>query len=74
MLKVDGYAGYNHTEATLVGCWAHARRKYIEAKTVQPKGKTGSADQALNLIQKLYGIETSITDATPEHKLQVRQE
>ena len=53
-----GYAGYNHTEATLVGCWAHARRKFIEAKAVQPKGKTGRADQALNLIQKLYGIET----------------
>jgi len=68
------YAGYNHTEATLVGCWAHARRKFIEAKAVQPKGKTGRADQALNLIQKLYGIETSIADATPEHKLQVRQE
>ena len=74
LLQVDGYAGYNHTEAILVGCWAHARRKFIEAKAVQPKGKTGRADQALNLIQKLYGIETSIADATPEYKLQVRQE
>ncbi len=74
LLQVDGYAGYNHTEAILVGCWAHARRKFIEAKAVQPKGKTGRADQALNLIQKLYGIETSIADATPEHKRQVRQE
>lgn len=74
LLQVDGYAGYNHTEATLVGCWAYARRKFIEAKAVQPKGKIGRADQALNLIQKLYGIETSIVDATPEHKLQVRQE
>lgn len=74
LLQVDGYAGYNHTEATLVGCWAHVRRKFIEAKAVQPKGKTGRADQALSLIQKLYGIETAITDATPEYKLQVRQE
>lgn len=74
LLQVDGYAGYNHTEATLVGCWAHARRKFIEAKAVQPKGKTGRADQALNLIQKLYGIETSIANATPEYKLKVRQE
>ena len=74
LLQVDGYAGYNKTGATLVGCWAHARRKFIEAKAVQPKGKTGRADQALNMIQKLYGIEKSITDLAPEEKQQARQE
>ena len=31
-LHVDGYAGYEQTQATLVGCWAHARRKFVEAK------------------------------------------
>ena len=31
-LHVDGYAGYHTvTGVTLVGCWAHARRKYDEA-------------------------------------------
>ena len=34
---------------------ARARCKFMDAKAVQPKGKTGRADQALNLIKKLYG-------------------
>jgi hypothetical protein len=41
-LQVDGYAGYEQTSATLAGCWAHARRKLIEAQ--QGKGETGKAD------------------------------
>lgn len=47
-LQVDGYAGYEKTHATLVGCWAHARRKFVEAQKAQGKGKTGKADVALN--------------------------
>ncbi len=31
-LQVDGYAGYHQTDATLVGCWAHARRKFVEER------------------------------------------
>jgi hypothetical protein len=55
----DGYPGYNVLEKThkRLGCWAHARRKFIEAQKVQPKGKVGKADQALSYIQKLYAIE-----------------
>ena len=26
----------------LVGCWAHARRKFVEAQKAQGKGKTGA--------------------------------
>lgn len=43
-LQVDGYQGYEKTDAQLAGCWAHARRKFIEAKAVQGKNKTGKAD------------------------------
>ncbi|MCL7931835.1 IS66 family transposase, partial [Halomonas llamarensis] len=35
------------------GCWAHARRKFIEAQKVQPKGKTGKADWVINQMGKL---------------------
>jgi len=73
-LQVDGYAGYEKTAATLVGCWAHARRKFIEAQTAQPKGKTGKADMALSMIQKLYGIERGLKDKSAQEKYQVRQE
>ena len=60
----DDYAGYNALGAQAgverLGCWAHARRKFVEAQKVQPKGKTGRADIALNLTNKLYGIERDL--------------
>ncbi len=62
-VMVDGYAAYNyidHLDMTRLGCWAHARRKFVDAQRQQPKGKTGKADQALALIQKLYRIEKSV--------------
>lgn len=73
-LQVDGYAGYEKTSARLVGCWAHARRKFIEAQTAQPKGKTGKADMALSMIQKLYRIEIGLKDKNADEKYQLRQE
>ena len=73
-LQVDGYVGYEKTDATLAGCMAHARRKFIEAKTVQVKGKTGKADWAINHIQKLYRIETEMRDKTAADKQLIRQE
>ena len=72
-LQVDGYAGYEKTAATLVGCWAHARRKFKEAKTAQPKGKSGKADMALSMIQKLYRLETSLKDKSAQEKVKQRQ-
>jgi transposase len=53
---------------------AHARRKFIDAKTVQGKNKTGKADVILNLIGKLYGIEAAIKTKGWGEKHQVRQE
>jgi len=73
-LQVDGYAGYDQCSATLAGCWAHARRKFMEAKAVQVKGKTGKADWAINHIQKLYRIEKESQNSVPEEKRKVRQE
>ncbi|MFT5760615.1 MAG: transposase, partial [Alteromonadaceae bacterium] len=58
-LQVDGYAAYGKTNAILAGCMAHARRKFIDAKTAQGKSKTGKADVVLSLIGKLYGIESN---------------
>jgi len=58
-LQTDGYDGYNaigEKEGIVhVGCWAHARRKFIEAHKVS--GGEGSAAQAIALIAALYEIE-----------------
>jgi len=56
-LHVDGYAGYNDISNTiLVGCWAHARRKFVEvAKSA--KNKKGLAHHVICEIKKLYKVE-----------------
>ena len=73
-LQVDGYVGYEQTDALLVGCMAHARRKFKDAKTAQPKSKSGKADIALGMIQKLYRIEAQIKTETISETLRIRQE
>jgi len=72
-LQVDGYQAYDKTEATAVGCWAHARRKFIEAKQAQGKNKSGKADMALSYIQKLYGIESKLKGKSVGDIYQARQ-
>ncbi len=62
VLMVDGYSGYQPVcdaqSLTRLGCWVHARRKFVDAQKAQPKGKTNSkADHAVATIGKLYRIE-----------------
>ncbi len=62
VVQSDGYKAYNFLDnsETIVhaGCWAHTRRKFMDAKKGQGKNKkSGSVDIALNFIQKLYGFE-----------------
>lgn len=73
-LQVDGYQGYAQTNATLAGCWAHARRKFVEAEKAQGKNKTGKANWAISHIKKLYRVETEVKDKTPDEKKIIRQE
>jgi transposase len=77
-LMTDDYAGYNAVAAQdgieRLACWAHARRKFVEAQKVQPKGKTGRADVALSLINKLYGIERDLKEAGTEQRHLSRQQ
>ena len=53
---------------------AHVRRKFVDAQKVQPKGKTGRADVALTMINKLYGIERDLKEMTDEQRFAGRQE
>lgn len=76
-IMVDGYDGYqpscNQYGITRLGCWAHARRKFVEAQKAQPKKKTGKADQAIAYIQKLYQIETKTKNDPPDKRFEIRQ-
>lgn len=63
-LQVDGYAGYNKlTGVTLVGCWAHARRKYAEIlKALPPSAQSAgtTAKEGLAFCNQLYAIEREL--------------
>jgi transposase len=56
-LQTDGYGAYDqfaHSPTiTLVGCLAHVRRKFFEAKNNDPK----RANKALDFIKQLYALE-----------------
>ena len=77
-LHVDGYPGYHKVVgATLVGCWAHARRKFDEALKALPDDKQKAAVTAregLEFCNRLFAIEREIHDASPEERLKVRTE
>ena len=75
-LHTDGYAGYHDLgeNITVVGCWAHARRKFDEAVKSLPKGKSkgSSASQGLTYCNLLFGIEQEIADKTVEERYEER--
>ncbi len=77
-IMVDGYEGYEKAcqqyGITRIGCWAHARRKLMDAKAVQKKGKTGKADQGLAFIQKLYALEKALKEQPPDERYRRRQQ
>src|SRR5699024_11474969 len=60
-LHVDGYAGYNNLpDVTLVGCWAHARRKFDEALQALPASAdatTTTTKKGLDFCNRLFKME-----------------
>lgn len=77
-LMTDGYAGYNavgdREGVVQLACMAHARRAFVDAQRVQPKGKTGRADEAIALFAQLYALEAELKDAPIEQRYAARQE
>ena len=82
-LQADGYVGYGavckQEGIRRIGCWDHARRKFVEASLAAPAGKSkgkgtvSKADVALGHIRALYRIEREIADRSPEEKYHARQ-
>ncbi len=81
VVQTDGYVAYDfldHKKGVYhLGCWAHARRKFMDIKKSRAKNskKTGSVDEALNYIKKIYAIETKARkmDLSGQELLQLRQ-
>ena len=75
-LHTDGYAGYHDLgkDVTVVGCWAHARRKFDEAVKSLPKGKAkgSSASQGLAYCNLLFEIEQGLSEETVQKRYEQR--
>lgn len=74
-IQSDGYQIYNRFEALegkiMLGCWAHARRKFDEALVENKK----LATEALSQIQSLYAVEREADEmgATPGQRKELRK-
>jgi transposase len=75
-LQADAYSGYDGiyigSQATIVevACWAHARRKFYDARSSAP----GHAELILEGIRRLYDIEDLARDLSVESRLALRKQ
>jgi transposase len=76
-LQADAFGGYDGIYAgevggqvTEVACWAHARRKFYEARTSDAAAST----QALAYIRLLYDIEDSAKKSSASERQCLRQD
>jgi hypothetical protein len=77
-LHTDGYSGYGKlADITLVGCWAHARRKLTEALKALPaaqKDKPVAASVGLDYCNRLFAIEKQLKDVSDKERYDKRLE
>ena len=75
-LHTDGYAGYHvlAPEVTVVGCWAHVRRKFDEAvKGAPPDVRANLPSQkGLDLCNELFRLEREYEKLTPQERYDER--
>ena len=73
-LQADAYGGYDQLYfpggATEVACWAHARRRFIDAEPTDPV----LSAQAVDRIRALFRIEETAKDLSDEARAQLRRE
>ncbi len=75
-LQSDGYTGYDvfgrRDGVIHAGCWAHVRRKFVEAAKIS---KEGLAHSVIDLIRKLYKVEEKAREdnLSPEETVLLRQ-
>jgi len=74
VLLADGYAGYNGVVVgnaiTRAGCWAHMKRKIIDAEKSAPE----IAKEAVERVRALYAVERQGKEASVEVRLALRRE
>jgi transposase len=68
ILQTDGYVAYDHVggpKLVHAGCWAHARRKFFDAVTLNPNDAV--ATRIVKLIDDLFGIDAVAREEKLDH-------
>ena len=77
-LHTDGYDGYHKLpdRITVVGCWAHLRRKFDEALQTLPKEKRDSSDaqKGIAYCDRLFHFEKQFALLSPEERREKREQ
>lgn len=72
--QADAYSGYDvlfkDGRVVEVGCWAHARRYFVEARETDAV----EAEAVIALIQRLYAVEAAAKDLSEEERKRLRLE
>ena len=75
VLITDGYSGYNKVQgAERAGCWAHMRRKWLEAMPEGADAKTCKAAEGYEFCNRLFELERQFEGLTTEERLIQRKE
>lgn len=70
----DGYSGYNIlSKAARAGCWAHARRKWVEAMPEGATKENALAAKGLEYCSRLFEVEQKLEDLTDTERRKRRQ-
>lgn len=69
-VQTDDFAGYNKlTQVDRCLCWAHVRRKFVEAAETASAGTDKTlAEQGIQFIGDLFQKEAALRDMTPEDR------
>jgi transposase len=80
-LVSDGYEAYDRVAVLKglvhLGCWVHARRRFIEAEAALPaegRAPDHPATRMVALIGKLYHVEAKAKETSPDVRLRMRHE
>jgi transposase len=78
ILQTDGYAAYEQVGGPQIvhaGCWAHARRKFVEALKLQPEDRT--AARLVAQMDELFAVDAEARaanlDPATRHTLRLQQ-
>lgn len=64
---------YNNLIIVIIGCFAHARRKWVDCFVDGKPVKDSMSEKAFQLIERIFALESTWKDLPPEKRLEHRQ-